>query len=535
MEMTPFIIGGSIVLAIILLVVLLNVLYVQAPPSFAFILSGFKKEPRVLIGTGGFKVPFLERLDKVFLGQVTVDVKTSIPVPTHDFIDVMVDAVCKVRVLPTAEGIRIAAKNFLNFNETEISASIKDSLEGNMREVIGAITLQNLITDRDKFSDEIQKKASTDMEKLGLEVISCNIQNITDSNRLIENLGADNTYAIRKNAAITKANAERDIQVAEQEAKKVANDVRVKTETEIAERNNELAIKTAELKAVSDAKKAEANAAYAIQEQEQQKTINIKTVDAQIEQTKREQILSQERIKITENQLKAQVNAQSDAAKYNTQVEADANLYKTETDAKAALEKQKLDAEAAKYKQQQEADAAAYVAEQEAKAIKAKADAAKYAALQEAAGIEAKGKAEAIAIQANLEAEAAGILAKGNAEAEAMEKKAEAYNKYGNVAIIDMLTKMNEKVLPQVAENIAKPMGSIKDVTIYGTTGSEVSGMSSNVPAVMKQTFDVVKDVTGVDMSDIMKAGTIQAKTDKNINLTGSSDVNAEVSVNSKK
>lgn len=530
---TTFVFIGIGVALIALLIVMLVVLYVQAPPSFAFILSGFKKEPRVLIGTGGFKVPFLERLDKVFLGQVTVDVKTSIPVPTHDFIDVMVDAVCKVRVLPTAEGIRIAAKNFLNYNESSIASSIKDSLEGNMREVIGAITLQNLITDRDKFSDEIQKKASTDMEKLGLEVISCNIQNITDSNRLIENLGADNTYAIRKNAAITKANAERDIQVAEQEAKKVANDVRVKTETEIAERNNELAIKTAELKAVSDAKKAEANAAYAIQEQEQQKTINIKTVDAQIEQTKREQVLSEERIKITENELKARVNAQADAQKYNMSVQADAEKYKTEIDAKAAYEKQKFDAEAAKYQQQQEAEAAAYVAEQEAKAIKAKADANKYAALQEAAGIEAKGKAEAAAIQANLEAEAAGILAKGQAEAEAMQKKAEAYERYGNVAVIDMLTKMNEKVLPQVAENIAKPMGNIKDVTIYGTTGAEVAGMSNNVPAVMKQTFDVIKDVTGVDMSDIMRSNTIQAKTDKNINLSGNAE--ADVTVTSKK
>ncbi len=526
-----FIYAGIAVVAIVLLVVLLNVLYVQAPPSYAFILSGFKKEPRVLIGTGGFRVPFLERLDKVFLGQVTVDVKTSIPVPTHDFIDVMVDAVCKVRVSPNEEGTRVAAKNFLNFNDTAIAGSIKDSLEGNMREVVGAITLQNLITDRDKFSDEIQKKAAKDMEKLGLEVISCNIQNITDSNRLIENLGADNTYAIRKNAAITKANAERDIQVAEQEAKKVANDVRVKTETEIAERNNELAIRQADLRVTADTKRAAADAAYEIQRQEQLKEINIKTVDAEIEKTKREQEWSQEKIKITENELKAQVNAQADAQKYNMSVQADAAKYKTETDAKAAYEKQKFDAEAAKYKQQQEAEAAAYVAEQEAKAIKAKADAAKYAALQEAAGIEAKGRAEAAATQANLEAEAAGILAKGQAEAEAMQKKAEAYERYGQVAVIDMLTKMNEKVLPQIAENIAKPMGNIKDVTIYGTSGSEVSGMSNNVPTVMKQTFDVMKDVTGVDMSDIMRSNTVQAKTDKNINLTGNAGGGIEVNM----
>ena len=512
--------------AVVLFFVILGfTTYVKAPPSYAYILSGFRREPRVLIGTGGFKIPVIERLDKVFLGQVSVDVKTSIPVPTHDFIDVMVDAVCKVRALPDPVGTRLAAKNFLNMTPQQIANEIKDSLEGNMREVVGAITLQNLITDRDKFSDEIQAKAAKDMQKLGLEVISCNIQNNTDSNKLIENLGADNTYAIRKNAAITKANAERDIEIAEQKAKKEANDIRVQTETEIAERNNNLAIKKAELKKESDTIQADADAAYEIQKQEQQKTINIKTVDAQIEQTKREQVLSEERIKITQNELKANVNAKADAQKYETQVNSDAKKYQTEIDAQAKLEQQK-----------REAEAKAYMAEQEALAVKAKADAQKYEALQEAAGIEAKGKAEAEKTRMLLEAEAAGILAKGNAEAEAMQKKAEAYEKYGSVAIIDMLSKMNEKVLPEIAKNIAEPMGKIGDVKIYGTTGSEIGGISGNVPALMKQSMDVLGDVTGVNLSDVMKAHTIQAKTDSNIHIAGESEeTKPEVVVKAKK
>ena len=518
-----FILAG---VAVVLFFVILGfTTYVKAPPSYAYILSGFRREPRVLIGTGGFKIPVIERLDKVFLGQVSVDVKTSIPVPTHDFIDVMVDAVCKVRALPDPAGTRLAAKNFLNMTPPQIANEIKDSLEGNMREVVGAITLQNLITDRDKFSDEIQAKAAKDMQKLGLEVISCNIQNITDSNKLIENLGADNTYAIRKNAAITKANAERDIEIAEQKAKKEANDIRVQTETEIAERNNNLAIKKAELKKESDTIQADADAAYEIQKQEQQKTINIKTVDAQIEQTKREQVLSEERIKITQNELKANVNAKADAQKYETQVNSDAKKYQTEIDAQAKLEQQK-----------REAEAKAYMAEQEALAVKAKADAQKYEALQEAAGIEAKGKAEAEKTRMLLEAEAAGILAKGNAEAEAMQKKAEAYEKYGSVAIIDMLSKMNEKVLPEIAKNIAEPMGKIGDVKIYGTTGSEIGGISGNVPALMKQSMDVLGDVTGVNLSDVMKAHTIQAKTDSNIHIAGESEeTKPEVVVKAKK
>lgn len=504
---------GIIAGVVILFVILSICMYVKAPPSVAYVLSGLKREPRILVGTGGFKIPIIERLDKVFLGQSTVDVKTSMPVPTHDFIDVMVDAVCKVRVMPTPEGTRLAAKNFLNMSSAEIASSIKDSLEGNMREVIGAISLQGLVTDRDAFSDQIQQKAAKDMAKLGLEILSCNIQNISDQKGLINDLGADNTYKIKKDAAINKANAEKEIAIAESDAKKAANDVRVKNDTEIAERNNELAIKQADLKKVADTKQAEADAAYEIQKQEQQKTVNERTIDAQIARTKREQILADEQVKVTENKLRAEVNAQADAAKYNTEVDAKARKFKMETDAEAELERQK-----------REAEAKAYMAEQEAKAVKAKADAAKYAALQEAAGIEAKGKAEAAATQAKLTAEAEGIRAKGNAEAEAMDKKSEAFKK-SEFARLEMVLEMQKTVLPQVAQSVAEPMSQIKDVRIYGNNGSEIQGISQNVPAVMQKTFDIVKETTGVDLADVMRAETIDAKVTKNVNLNGGVNV----------
>ena len=102
-----------------------------------------------------------------------------------------------------------------------------------------------------------------------------------------------------------------------------------------------------------------------------------------------------------------------------------------------------------------------------------------------------------------------------------MQKKAEAYSKYGSIAVIDMLSKLNEKVLPDMAKYIAEPMSKIGNMTVYGTNGSEASGISGNVPAIIKQTRDIVKDATGVDMADIMKANTIDAKVNKNVNVNG--------------
>lgn len=509
MSSTLIIVIAAVVAAILIAVLLMSI-YVKASPQVAYIISGIKKNPRVLIGTGGFKIPFLERMDQLFLGQITVDVKTSVPVPTHDFIDVMVDAVCKVRAIQSPEGIQLAAKNFLNLKPAFIASEIKDSLEGNMREVVGAITLQNLVTDRDKFSDEIQQKAAKDMAKLGLEILSCNIQNITDQNGLIAGLGADNTAAIQKNASITKANAEKEIAIAQAKADKEANDAKVAAQTEIAERNNELAIKQADLKKQSDTKKAEADAAYAIQQQEQQKMINVKTVEAQaaeqilfnekkkeinrlevaaeVEKAKQEQLLKEQEIAIRQKALEAEVNKKADADKYQAQVAADARKYQTEINAQAMLEQQK-----------REAEASAYLAQKEAEAQKAKAEAKRFEMEQEALGIKSIGVAEAEKVKAVGLAEAQAIKAKGLAEAEAMERKADAYSKYGQAAIVEILS----GIMPQMAEAVAKPISAIDAVNIYGGDGAaSASKLSANVPTVIKQTLDTLKSVTGVDIAE---------------------------------
>ena len=101
---------------VVFIFIILLIGYVKAPPDQAFIISGLKKEGKILIGRAGVRIPFLQRLDKLYLGQMTVDIKTELSVPTNDFINVNVDAVAKVRIHHTDEGIKLAAKNFLNKN-----------------------------------------------------------------------------------------------------------------------------------------------------------------------------------------------------------------------------------------------------------------------------------------------------------------------------------------------------------------------------------------------------------------------------------
>ena len=488
---------------ILLLILIIAAGYVKAPPDKAYIISGLRRTPRILIGRAGIKFPFLERVDVLYLGQMTVDIKTEQSVPTNDFINVNVDAVAKVRIGATPEAIQLAAKNFLNKNPESITQDLQDSLQGNMREIIGTLALKTINTDRDSFSDQVMEKASKDMQKLGIEILSCNIQNVTDEKGLISDLGMDNTSRIKKDAAIAKAQAERDVAIAQAEADKAANDARVAAQTEIAQKNNALAIREAELKTQSDTAKAMADAAYEIQQQEQQKTIQAATVNAQIAKAERDAELRQREVTVKEQELIAQVEKQADADKYRLEKQAEADL----------IQRQKK-AEAAKYEE-----------EKKAEAQKAQAEAAKFAAEQEAAGIKAKYDAEAAGIAARGKAEAESIRAKGLAEAEAMEKKAEAYRKYNGAAMAEMMI----KIMPQMAAEIAKPLSQIDKINIYGT-GESTSGaaqISGNMPIVMKQVFDTMSEATGVDFTEIMRAGTYDAKVNRKIELTTPAGANS--------
>lgn len=502
MSFLPMIIGAVVVIAIIVVIL---TSYIKAPPDKAFIISGLKKNPKVLIGRAGIKLPILERKDELLIKQISIDIKTGDYVPTLDFIGVNIDAVAKVKIRTDAEGIQLAMKNFLNMKESQIMEALVDSLQGNMREIIGTITLKELCNDRKSFGDQVQEKAQVDMNRLGIEIISCNIQHVEDQNDLIIALGQDNMASIQKNASIAKANADRDVAIAQAQAQKEANDAKVLADTEIAVKQNELAIKKSELKTIEDTKKAEADAAYAIQQEAQRKVIEVTKTEADIAKQEKEVDLKKREAEVTEQALDAEVKKRAEAEKFAKQQAADANLYERQRIAEAEkfeLEKQqevkKIQAEADLFKKQKEADAR-----------KAEAEADLFAKQQEAAGIKAVGEAEAKAIEA-----------KGEAEAKAIDKKAEAMKKYGQAAMMEMIV----KALPEMAKAIAEPLSAIDKVTIIGGSdngGSGMETMTNTMVATLGKTLESVKEVTGFDLVDVMKANTYDAKVNKNVNISG--------------
>ena len=502
--MTPAIVG---IIAIVLVVILLTMGYVKAPPDMAFIISGIKKKSKIVIGKASIRIPFFERLDKLNLRLIPIDVKTSNAVPTADYININVDATVNVKVSNNPEKLRLAAENFLNKPTEYIAAVAREVLEGNVREIVGKMRLEEMVSDRQKFANLVKENAEPDLAAMGLDIISFNVQNFVDGNEVIENLGIDNIVKIKKSAAIARAESERDIKVAQAAADKESIDAAVEAATEIAKKQNEIAIKKSELQMDADTKKAMADAAYEIQKEEQRKTIEITTANADIAKQEREIELKQKEVAVKEQALEAEVKKQAEAEKYAAQQKSDAALYQRQKEA-----------EAKQFEIQHAAEAKQFEAQREAEARKAQAEADRFSKEQEAKGIRAVGEAEAAAIQA-----------KGLAEAEAMEKKAEAYAKYNKAAVAEMMI----KVLPEIAAKVAEPLGQIDKITIIGGgegSSNGVDQVAGNVPVVMAKVFESMKEATGIDLAEIINADSYDAKVNKNINVTGLDGVNLVVS-----
>ncbi len=439
--------------AAILLAAILLMGYLKAPPDTAYIISGLGKK-RILIGRAGWRVPFFERVDKLSLRVMQVDVKTSEAVPTNEFINVTVDGVANIKISSDPELLTRASETLLGMRQPEMISLVTQVLEGNMREIVGSVGLKEMVQDRQGVAKKITENVVPDMQKLGIEVVNFNIQNFKDSAGTIENMGIDNVEQIRKNAQIAKANAQRDIAIAAANADQESNAVKVQANKMIAAQNAELAVQQAEMKVRSDTKRAEADAAYSIQQENQRKTIEITKADADIARREKEAELAEKEIALKERQLDAEIRKQADAMKYKAEKEAEADLIR----------------------RQKEAEARKFEALQQAEARKAEAEALRYA----------------------MEQEAEGIRAKGEAEAEAIEKKAEAQRKMGEASVVEMYL----NALPEVVKNAALPLAQTERIVMYGDGNS--TKLVKDVMSSANQIVDGMKESTGIDLQALI-------------------------------
>ena len=470
-----FVLLGIAVVTLIVVLILCS--YTKAGPDEAIMISGLGKR-KILRGKAGWKLPFLQRKDRLSLKVFQVDIKTRESIPTNEFININVDGVANLKISSDPELLERAFEATLGMNQDDLIEQVKQVLEGNMREIIGTVGIRQLVQDRKGVAEAVKENVIPDMSKLGLELVNFNIQNFSDGNHVIENLGIDNISQISKEAAIAKANADRDVSIARAKAAQEANEAEVNSKTVIVQKNTEYSLKEAELKIKTDTARANADAAYKIQEQKRQEEINTATVNAEISKREREVELGNKEVELTEKKLTAEINKKAEAEKYAAERLAEAELYKRQKAAEAEL----LEAQRKAEKVKVEAEAQRIAREKAAEAVKLEAAAQKEAAFAEAAGIEAKG----------------------NAEAKATREKAEAMKAFNDAATLKLV--LDSGVLPETvraySEPIAAALGQIDGITMYGS-GNEAK-LVEEIQQHGDQIFAGINKTLGIDLKSVL-------------------------------
>jgi flotillin len=525
-----------VLIGVISLIIVIAIGHIKVPPNTAVIISGLRKEPRVLIGRTGIKVPFLERVDRLPLKQMVMEVNSGRAVSTLDYMSIQVFAVIKLKISEDPQAIKKAMKNFLNQYPEETMGDLQNPLQAILREIAGTKKLNELIKDKEGFANQLHKRASVNLDKLGIEIISCVIKTIEDEAGLIKALGVEQTTEIHKRATILKAEADREIAIKSAETKREVNDAHVLSEAEIAKKNNELAIKQAELKQAMETKQIEreleiaeknnvlnlrkanlkkiegqkqAEAEIAFEEATLAKRRSFEIAQAQMlmDKEERQLKLKEKAAQVQEKVLEAEVKQTAEADRYKQQQIADGHLYTT----LKATEAQKLQVETANYIaeqeiqtsksrgviKKQEADIELYIQTQEAKATKIKAEADAYIAEQEANVVKITGLCEAEIIKA-----------KGIAEAHALKLKAEAMKDYDQAAIVEMIV----SVLPEIAKNISQPISEIDHFALASRDTNANTGMSKEVLDTMVKVQEVVEGATGVELKKMTNTNITPAK-----------------------
>ncbi len=474
---------------VLFLVFLFTACYKKCPPNKAMVITG-PTGTSTVIGKARIVIPVIQRVDYMSLENIQVDFTSRDEIPTKDAINIMVDAVANMSIDQDPEILRVASSKFLGYTTQDIQRVVTPILEGNIREIISQTSLKDLIQgDKKAFSERVVENVSPNLRDMGLKLTTFNIQNYKDNNGIIKNLGIENTEAIRKDAAIASAKAKSEVDIAQAEADKAANDARVASDTEIAMKQNELSIKKAELKKIADIKIAEAEAAKAIEAENQRREHEIATANANIARQEKEIELKEREVQITERQLEADIKKKAEADRYASQQRADAELYAVQKSSEAELYERKKKAEAEKFEAEQKAEAQKALA----LAIQAEGEA-------KAAAMEAEGKAVAITIQAKLEAEAKGLR-----------EKAEAMKEYGEAARqqmeLDTLKTYFEQ-LPSIAKAVGDGYQNVDKIVMLGGDSSKLAG---DIITNVTQISEGMSQSLGIDLKTLL-AGVIGGK-----------------------
>ncbi|RAP09372.1 flotillin family protein [Bacillus velezensis] len=480
MTMPIIIVIGIVFFLLIALIAVFITKYRTAGPDEALIVTGSYlgnknvhideggNRLKIVRGGGTFVLPVFQQAEPLSLLSSKLDVSTP-EVYTEQGVPVMADGTAIIKIGGSIGEIATAAEQFLGKSKEDREQEAREVLEGHLRSILGSMTVEEIYKNREKFSQEVQRVASQDLAKMGLVIVSFTIKDVRDKNGYLESLGKPRIAQVKRDADIATAEADKETRIKRAAADKDAKKSELERATEIAEAEKINQLKMAEYRREQDTAKANADQAYDLETAKARQQVTEQEMQIKIIERQKQIELEEKEILRRERQYDSEVKKKADADRYSVEQAA----------------------EAAKAKQLAEADAEQYSIEAMAKA--------------EAERVRIDGLAKAEAEKARGETEAEVIRLKGLAEAEAKEKIAEAFEKYGQAAILDMIVKM----LPEYAKQVSAPLSNIDKITVVDTGGSgengganKVTGYATNLMAGLQESL---KASSGINVKELIE------------------------------
>jgi flotillin len=406
---------------------------------------------RIVRGGGTFVWPAWEQYEVLSLRMMTLEIDLR-HVYTVQGIPINVKAVAQVKISGDIAHIRWAAEGFLGVPPEDIRSTIKETVAGHLRGIIGTLTVEELYRDQKRFQDSVRDEAHKDLEGMGFEFRSFVFQEIQDDEGYLNALGQPKIQEALKNARVATAGADRDAKIEEEAARQNKEQKKFSVDTEIADAEKELSMKKASIRKEVDVANAQAVKAGEME----LKVQDIQIAEREVERQKLE--------------LNATVREKADASKYEAERLADADQYRVERQASADRKRR----------------------EESAAALKAEGT--------------AKAEAESVQRREIGLAEADAIRAKGEAEAEARRLLAEALKLYNEAGLsIEAL-----KVLPEIAAAVSEPLARAGSATIISQgngagSGTGTAKLSEDVVQVLSQLNPIMQQLAGVNLSSFLQ------------------------------
>jgi len=408
--------------------------------------SGADKGIKVVVGGGTFVLPLIHKVGRLKLTARQIGVALPDAV-TSQGIKVAVQGVATFKIGRDVESIRNAAERFLDARDEQVDSIVKNVLEGSLRSIVGTLTIEELIMDRQKLLQQVQDSAKGDLATSGLQIDAFTIQSINDESGYVELLGQQKLAVVERDARMAKAGADQEAAVREAEAEQV----KVSAQRDVELRRAEVLTQTA-------AAQARAGQAGPLAEAEAQQEVTRRQTElADLEAARKQKELLTSTIRPAEADAEAVVRR------------ADGDRQAQIAAAQAAAEREKLAGQA------------------QAAVIQAKGEA-------QARVVEVNAKAEAQRVQLEGNAEAEVILTKGESEAKALALRAEAFKQFNEAAVIQTVLGM----LPEIVRAAAEPMSQIDSLTVLSNDGA--SELVRNTTRTVTEASATVKGLTGLDV-----------------------------------